>query len=240
MKHSRQILIVDDNKEILDLISQFLIDDDYHVLTASNSREMKKIMSESQIHLVLLGLRLPDDDGLTLCRKIRTNSNIPIIILTAKCDEIDRVIGLEMGADDCVSKPFGSRELLARIKAVIRRTYDFSSPENTYEKPNFYNFDTWKIDTSKRELISKDNVITPLSTGEFTLLIAFVERPQRVLSRDQLLIIARGRSSVIFDRSIDTQVSRLRRKIEIDPKKPKIVKTVWGGGYIFTPDVIKE
>jgi two-component system OmpR family response regulator len=240
MSTSQHILVVDDNKEIQDLVSRFLSKDGYRVSTAGDGREMKKIMSDARIDLILLDLMLPGDDGLTLCRDIRAESNIPIIMLTAKGEEIDRVIGLEMGADDYVPKPFGTRELLARIKAVLRRYNDVGSPTAAPDTPSNYLFDEWKLDTSKRELLSKDEVVVPLSTGEFTLLMALVERPQRVLNRDQLLDIARGRASVAFDRSIDTQVSRLRRKIELDPKHPELIKTVWGGGYVFTPEVTKE
>jgi len=240
MSTSQHILVVDDNKEIQDLVSRFLSKDGYRVSTAGDGREMKKIMSDARIDLILLDLMLPGDDGLTLCRDIRAESNIPIIMLTAKGEEIDRVIGLEMGADDYVPKPFGTRELLARIKAVLRRYNDVGSPASAPDTPSNYLFDEWKLDTSKRELLSKDEVVVPLSTGEFTLLMALVERPQRVLNRDQLLDIARGRASVAFDRSIDTQVSRLRRKIEQDPKHPELIKTVWGGGYVFTPEVTKE
>jgi len=240
MSTSQHILVVDDNKEIQDLVSRFLTKDGYRVSTAGDGREMKKIIADARIDLILLDLMLPGDDGLTLCRDIRADSNIPIIMLTAKGEEIDRVIGLEMGADDYIAKPFGTRELLARIKAVLRRTGDVASPAATPDTPSNYLFDEWKLDTAKRELNSKDDVIVPLSTGEFTLLMALVERPQRVLNRDQLLDIARGRASVAFDRSIDTQVSRLRRKIEKDAKNPELIKTVWGGGYVFTPEVTKE
>ncbi|WP_417832663.1 response regulator [Terasakiella sp.] len=240
MSTSQHILVVEDNKEILDLVSRFLSKDGYRVSTACDGREMKKVMSDARIDLILLDLMLPGDDGLTLCRDIRSESNIPIIMLTAKGDEIDRVIGLEMGADDYIPKPFGTRELLARIKAVLRRYNDVGSPAAAPDTPSNYLFDEWKLDTSKRELLSKDEVVVPLSTGEFTLLMALVERPQRVLNRDQLLDIARGRASVAFDRSIDTQISRLRRKIEKSPKHPELIKTVWGGGYVFTPEVSKE
>ncbi|WP_417793979.1 response regulator [Terasakiella pusilla] len=241
MSTSQHILVVDDNKEILDLVSRFLSKDGYRVSTAGDGREMKKVMSDGRIDLILLDLMLPGDDGLTLCRDIRAESNIPIIMLTAKGEEIDRVIGLEMGADDYVPKPFGTRELLARIKAVLRRYNDVGNSVTSHaDTPSIYLFDEWKLDTSKRELISNEEVVIPLSTGEFTLLMALVERPQRVLNRDQLLDIARGRASVAFDRSIDTQVSRLRRKIEKEPKQPELIKTVWGGGYVFTPEVTKE
>jgi two-component system, OmpR family, response regulator len=161
-------------------------------------------------------------------------------MLTAKGDEMDRVIGLEMGADDYLPKPFGSRELIARIKAVLRRSPDQAAPPNIDRRPKHYHFDRWRLDTGARELLRDEGITVPLSTGEYDLLIVFVERPQRVLNRDQLLDLARGRSSSSLDRSIDTQVSRLRKKLELDPGDPKIIKTVWGGGYIFTPAVRHE
>jgi two-component system OmpR family response regulator len=238
MKQSSHILIVDDNLEILDLVSRFLIKDNYRVSTALDGRAMKKVLANSHIDLIVLDLMLPGVDGLTLCREVRADSNIPIIMLTAKGEEFDRVLGLEMGADDYMAKPFGTRELLARIKAVLRRTHSMT-PGGESETTAKYSFADWTLDTAMRELISIDNVVVPLSTGEYDLLIALVERPQRVLSRDQLLDLARGRSSIAFDRSIDTQVSRIRRKIEADPKKPELIKTVWAGGYIFTPEVTR-
>jgi two-component system OmpR family response regulator len=182
---------------------------------------------------------LPGEDGLSLCRALRAESNIPIIMLTAKGDEIDRVIGLELGADDYLAKPFGSRELIARIRAVLRRSQDRVAPLAA-DRPKGYRFDRWQLDTGARELVRSDGVTISLSTGEYDLLIALVERPQRVLSRDQLLDLARGRSAVGLDRSIDTQVSRLRKKLELDPGDPKIIRTVWGGGYMFTPVVTQE
>jgi two-component system OmpR family response regulator len=161
-------------------------------------------------------------------------------MLTAKGEEIDRVIGLEMGADDYLPKPFGSRELIARIKAVLRRSQETSSRSDPEQRPKSYQFDRWGLDTGSRSLLRDDGVTVPLSTGEYDLLIALVERPQRVLNRDQLLDLARGRSSAGLDRSIDTQVSRLRKKLELDPSDPQIIKTVWGGGYMFTPAVTRQ
>jgi two-component system OmpR family response regulator len=160
-------------------------------------------------------------------------------MLTAKGDEVDRVIGLEMGADDYLPKPFGSRELIARVKAVLRRSQDKTEPMSD-RRAKRYRFDRWQLDTGARELLRDDGVTVPLSTGEYDLLFALVERPQRVLNRDQLLDLARGRAANALDRSIDTQVSRLRRKLELDPGDPKIIKTVWGGGYMFTPEVTRE
>jgi two-component system OmpR family response regulator len=170
---------------------------------------------------------------------VRAQSRVPIIMLTAKGDEVDRVIGLEMGADDYLPKPFGSRELVARIRAVLRRSGERDAPRSD-RRPAHYRFDRWRLSTRTRDLLRDDGVTVPLSTGEYDLLIALVERPQRVLTRDQLLDLARGRAASALDRSIDTQVSRLRRKLERDPADPAIVRTVWGGGYMFTPEVSQE
>ncbi|HVR55980.1 MAG TPA: response regulator [Pseudolabrys sp.] len=237
MQGGPHILIVDDHREIRDLVSRALTKEGLRVSSAADGRAMHKALANSQIDLILLDLMLPGEDGLSLCRALRAESNIPIIMLTAKGDEIDRVIGLEMGADDYLPKPFGSRELIARIKAVLRRSRDKAAEPNPDRRSQRYRFDRWQLDASTRELLRDDGVTVPLSTGEYDLLIAFVERPQRVLSRDQLLDLARGRAANAIDRSIDTQVSRLRKKLEVDPTDPKIIKTVWGGGYTFTAAV---
>lgn len=239
MPGAPHILIVDDHREIRDLVSRALSKEGFRVSTAADGRSMRKVLADSRIDLVLLDLMLPGEDGLSLCRALRAESSIPIIMLTAKGDEVDRVIGLEMGADDYLPKPFGSRELIARIKAVLRRGREPAVADRRH-RPERYRFDRWALDTGARELVRDDGVAVPLSTGEYDLLIALVERPQRVLSRDHLLDLARGRSAVGLDRSIDTQVSRLRKKLERDPGDPKIIKTVWGGGYMFTPTVVHE
>jgi two-component system OmpR family response regulator len=239
MQGSPHILIVDDHREIRDLVSRALTKENFRVSTAADGRAMRKALSDGRIDLILLDLMLPGEDGLSLCRSLRAESAIPIIMLTAKGEEVDRVIGLEMGADDYLPKPFGSRELVARIKAVLRRT-PASAAADPAARPKRYRFDRWALDTGARELLRDDGVTVPLSTGEYDLLLAFVERPQRVLSRDQLLDLARGRSANAIDRSIDTQVSRLRRKLERNPGDPKIIKTVWGGGYVLAPDVSPE
>jgi len=239
MQGAAHILVVDDHREIRDLVSRALSKDGFRVSTAADGRAMRKILADSRIDLILLDLMLPGEDGLSLCRSLRAESNIPIIMLTAKGDEVDRVVGLEMGADDYLAKPFGSRELIARIKAVLRRSRGrpTSPPDH---RPKHYRFERWRLDTGARELQRDDGVIVPLSTGEYDLLLAFVERPRRVLNRDQLLDLARGRTANALDRSIDTQVSRLRKKLERDPGEPRIIKTVWGGGYMFTPEVTHE
>jgi len=232
------ILIVDDHREIRDLVSRILTREGFRVSTAQDGRTMRKVLADARIDLVLLDIMLPGEDGLTLCRSLRAASQIPIIMLTAKGEEVDRIVGLEMGADDYLPKPFGGRELVARIKAVLRRSR--IAPEvETKVKPKVYRFDRWALNSQARELAREDGVTVPLSSAEFELLLALVQRPQRVLSRDQLLDLTRGRAASAFDRSIDTQVSRLRKKIERDPSDPKIVQTVWGGGYIFTASVIE-
>lgn len=238
MNTSAHVLIVDDHQEIRDVVAKLLKKDGFRVTTAADGAAMRAALSSHRIDLIVLDLMLPGEDGLSLCRSVRTESQIPIIMLTAKGDEIDRVLGLEMGADDYIAKPFSGRELVARIRAVLRRAATL--PEDPHApRAEGYTFAAWRLDTAQRHLESAEGTIIPLSTGEYDLLISFVERPQRVLNRDQLMDLARGRASTAFDRSIDTQVSRLRRKIEVDPKNPELIKTVWGGGYIFTPKVEK-
>ncbi len=238
MQASPHILIVDDHREIRDLVSRALSRDGFRISTAADGQAMRRIMGDNRIDLILLDLMLPGEDGLSLCRALRAESNVPIIMLTAKGEEVDRVIGLEMGADDYLPKPFGSRELIARIKAVLRRSQEKKGTSD--QRPKSYHFDRWGLDTGSRALLRGDGVTVPLSTGEYDLLLALVERPQRVLNRDQLLDLARGRAAAGLDRSIDTQISRLRKKLELDPSDPKIIKTVWGGGYMFTPAVTRQ
>ncbi len=240
MTATPHILVVDDHREMRDLVSRVLAKEGFRVSVAADGREMRRVLADGRIDLILLDLMLPGEDGLSLCRGLRAESNVPIIMLTAKGDEVDRVIGLEMGADDYLPKPFGSRELVARIKAVLRRVGAAAGTAGPRRKARRYRFERWTLDSDARELLRDDGVGVPLSAGEYELLLALVERPQRVLSRAQLLDLARGRSATAFDRSIDTQISRLRKKIERDPGDPKIIKTVWGGGYIFTPAVSQE
>lgn len=231
------ILVVDDEQEIRELLARYLRQHGYQCSLAADGAAMERVLARSEIDLIVLDLMLPGEDGLALCRKLRGHSNLPVIMLTAMGDETDRIIGLEMGADDYIAKPFSPRELLARIKAVIRRANALPERHGVRATPNRLRFDQWLLDSNKRELIDAQGVTLSLSTAEFDLLSAFVEHPQRVLSRDQLLDLARGRDSQLFDRSIDTLVSRLRRKLERDPKKPQLIKTVWGGGYMFTSDI---
>ena len=236
---SPHILVVDDHSEIRDLLKRFLEQHGMRVSCARDGKEMKRLLDEREFDLLVLDLMMPGEDGLTLCRELRVKSRLPIIMLTAMGEETDRIIGLELGADDYLSKPFNPRELLARIKAVMRRTQAESLPvPETLTRD--LRFDRWLLDVNRRELVDEEGVGMSLSTAEFDLLKVFLERPQRVLSRDQLLDLARGREAVAFDRAIDTLVSRLRRKLERDPKNPELIKTIWGGGYLFAADVTQE
>ncbi len=239
MQDGPHILVVDDHREIRDLVSRALVKEGFRVSTAAEGKAMRKIIADARIDLILLDLMLPGEDGFSLCRALRAESDVPIIMLTAKGDEIDRIVGLELGADDYVAKPFGSRELIARIRAVLRRSRADVAPGPAPPALG-YRFDRWRLDTGARELLRDDGITVPLSTGEYDLLLVLVERPQRVLSRDQLLDLARGRAANAFDRSIDTQVSRLRKKLERNPNEPLLIKTVWGGGYLFAAEVRSE
>jgi two-component system OmpR family response regulator len=236
MNATPHILVVDDDSEIRDLLGRFLTKHGYRVTTAADGREMWAALGDWAIELIVLDIMMPGDDGLTLCRKVRADSQIPIIMLTAVGEETDRIVGLEMGADDYLPKPFNPRELLARIKAVLRRAEARPASPPEGGDPVLV-FAGWRFSPERRDLVSPDGVMVPLSGGEFELLNAFVRHPGRVLSRDQLLDLARGRGAQPFDRSIDVQVSRLRRKLESNPKEPVIIKTVRGGGYVFTPAV---
>jgi two-component system OmpR family response regulator len=229
------ILVVDDDREIRTLLARFLVKHGLRVSTAKDGPEMMKFIEGAAVDLVVLDLMLPGEDGLSLCRRLRATSTLPVIMLTAMGDDTDRIVGLEMGADDYLPKPFSPRELLARIKAVLRRVQTL--PNVASPSGEILRFDGWTLELGPRRLLSPDGTEVELSTGEYELLLAFVTHPRRVLSRDQLLDLARGRSAAPFDRSIDIQVMRLRRKIEVDPKEPRLVKTVRGGGYVFSAEI---
>lgn len=235
MKDGPHILVVDDDREIRDLLARFLRKHGFRVETAADGRAMFRTLSAGRFDLVVLDLMLPGEDGLSLCRKVRAESDLPIVMLTAIGEDTDRIVGLEMGADDYLAKPFNPRELLARIRAVLRRAPDMrgqeADPSRTFE------FQGWALDAGRRSLHAPDGALVDLTGGEFDLLLALVEHPNRVLNRDQLLDLTRGREAGPFDRSVDVQVSRLRRKIEEDPKQPALIKTVRGGGYVFAGKV---
>lgn len=240
MNNSCQILIVDDDHQIRELLSDYLHQHGFRVLTAGDGVEMRKLFQRHPFDLIILDIMLPGEDGLTLCKQLRQHSAVLIIMLSAAGAETDRVVGLEVGADDYLAKPFSPRELLARIKALMRRTTGDLGHQRRLEQladlPNIQ-FLNWQLDRNKRRLISPDDITVPLSTGEYELLLAFLEHPQRILTRDQLLDLTRGRQAEPFDRTIDVQVGRLRKKIETDSKDPKIIITVRGGGYQFTANI---
>ncbi|QXP82915.1 response regulator [Methylococcus sp. ANG] len=238
MARSPHILIVDDDRELRQLLTGFLGRHGFRVDAAVDGKGMAKLLETGRFDLVVLDVMLPGEDGLALCRSLRAVSSLPVIMLTALADETDRIVGLEMGADDYVVKPFNPRELLARIKAVLRRTG--SVPNSREGTGAILVFDGWRLDLAKRELHSPEGVLMPLTGGEFDLLAAFAQHAQRVLNRDQLLDLTRGRAASAYDRSVDVQLSRLRRKIEADPGDPVLIKTVRGGGYLFTPRVERE
>jgi two-component system OmpR family response regulator len=238
MSDTARILLVDDDRELRDLVARLLERHGYQVLTAKDSREMALALGRAKPDLLILDVMLPGKDGLQICREVRGESHVPILMLTAMGDEADRVIGLEMGADDYLAKPFSPRELLARVRALLRRVdYMKASLETPRNASRVLKFAGWKLDLGRRRLESPDGLLVGLTSGEFDMLVAFVEHPQRVLSRDQLLDLTRGRDSSPFDRSVDVQVSRLRRKIEPDPKAPSMIVTVRGDGYEFTQAV---
>jgi two-component system OmpR family response regulator len=237
-KPSPHLLIVDDDREIRSLLSGFFSRHGFRVSTAEDGRAMRQVLGAAKIDLVVLDVMLPGEDGLSLCRQVRGESRTSIIMLTAMGEEVDRILGLEMGADDYMPKPFSPRELLARVKAVLRRS-GTSVDDPQPAAPAQLGFEGWRLNVARRQLHSPDEVLVQLSAGEFDLLVAFAEHAQRVLTRDQLLDLTRGRLAGPFDRSVDVQVSRLRRKIEADPKEPSLIKTVRSGGYIFTPAVAR-
>ena len=232
MEASPHILVVDDHREIREPLARYLERHKLRVTVAESAAAARQALKAAAVDLVVLDIMMPGEDGLSLCRHLRETTRIPVILLTAMGEETDRIVGLEVGADDYVAKPFNPRELLARIKAVIRRAHNLP-PDREPLPAGTYRFDGWSLDTGKRELVDEERVVTPLSSGEFRLLVALLERPGMVLSRDQLLDLTRGRGAVPFDRAVDNQVSRLRRKIERDPKNPELIATVWGGGYRF-------
>jgi len=233
------ILLVDDDADILTLLSGFFRKHGHAVTTATGGAAMFEALERAPSDIVILDVMLQGEDGFSLCRRLRATSRIPVIMLTAMADHTDRVVGLEIGADDYVTKPFDQRELLARVKAVLRRTAELAAAPTPSETRPTLRFAGWHLDVARRELRSADNALVLLSGGEFDLLLAFVEHPQRVLTRDQLLDLARGLSHAAYDRSIDVQVSRLRHKLENDPKNPAIIRTVRNGGYIFAPEVTR-
>jgi two-component system OmpR family response regulator len=241
MERTFHLLVVDDDPEIRDLLSRFLKKHDFRVDTAADGRQMFERLADGRYDLVVLDLMLPGEDGLSLCRRLRAKSDLPVVMLTAMGEEIDRIVGLEVGADDYIGKPFNPRELLARIRAVLRRVGAAPTGVDAgdAEAGVILAFAGWRLDLQRRELRAPGGVLVVLTAGEFDLLAVLADRPGRVLTRDQLLDMTRGREALPFDRSVDVQLSRLRRKIEVDPKNPAFIKTVRGGGYLFAAVVEK-
>src|SRR3981189_1280663 len=231
------LLMVDEYDDIRSLLTPFFKKHSHAVTVAADGAAMFAALETHSIDLVILDVMLPREDGFSLCQRLRATSRVPIIMLTAVTDHTDRTVGLELGADDYVTKPFDQRELLARVKAVLRRTADTLAVAAPSDTRPILCFGDWRLGVARRELRSSDNTLVLLSGGEFDLLLAFVEHPQRVLTRDQLIDFARGSSHVAYDRSIDVQVSRLRYKLEADPKNPVLIRTVRNGGYVFAPAV---
>ena len=231
---NKKLLIVDDDPGLRELLHDYLISQGYEVAAVADGVAMEQALQLSTFQLVILDLMLPGEDGLSLARKLRVRSNLPIIMLSARGDDVDRIIGLEVGADDYLTKPFNPRELLARIRAVLRRNDEPQLKVESQEVGIMHRFGNFQLNVNARSLI-KEGVEVVLTTGEFNLLRIFVEHPNRVLNRDQLMDMMKGYERSPFDRSIDVRVTRLRRKIEIDPAAPQYVRTVWGEGYLFTP-----
>jgi two-component system, OmpR family, response regulator len=229
------ILVVDDEGEIRESLAAYLGMHGMRVSQAADAAAARASLAKQAIDLIVLDIMMPGEDGLSLCRHVREAHDTPVILLTALTDETDRIVGLEIGADDYVTKPFDPRELLARVKNVLRRSN--SLPKNRRTAAGRYAFDHWVLDTGRRELTGNDGIAVVLSAAEFRLLVALLERPQLVLTRDQLVDLTSGRGAQLFDRSIDNQISRLRRKIERDPSAPQLIKTVWGDGYQLAADV---
>ncbi|WP_198117940.1 response regulator [Massilia rhizosphaerae] len=239
MDTSSTILIVDDDRDIRSLLADYLEANGYRALAAADGPAMWKILDESRPDLIVLDLNLPGDDGLTLCRKLRAHSTMPVIMLTARSEPLDRILGLEMGADDYLPKPFEPRELLARIRSVLRRSHAMP-PNSQAENVQQMKFSGWTLDLTARHLVNPQGVVIMLSGAEFRLLRVFLEHPNRVLNRDQLLNLTQGRDADPFDRSIDIQISRLRQKLGEDARMPQIIKTVRNGGYVLAGQVTVE
>jgi len=233
------LLIVDDDDDIRSLLTDFFKKHSHTVTVAAGGAAMFAALEQHSIDLVILDVMLQREDGFSLCQRLRAMSRVPVIMLTAVTDHTDRIVGLELGADDYVTKPFDQRELLARVKAVLRRTAESPAAPVPGDTRPMMCFGDWRLDVARRELRSSENTLVLLSGGEFDLLLAFAEHPQRVLTRDQLLDLARGPAHAAYDRSIDTLVSRLRHKLEADPKSPSVIRTVRNGGYVFEPKVTR-
>jgi two-component system, OmpR family, response regulator len=231
-----RIAVVEDDPEISRMMTAYMTDNGFEVAAARSGRDLDRVMSSGgKIDCVILDVGLPGEDGLSICRRIRGKSSVPIIMVTGRGTDTDRIVGLELGADDYLPKPFNPRELLARVRAVMRRSAQAEQPQT--EAPQTLMFEGWRLDMARRQLFAPDGAPRTLTSGEFNILAIFCQHPRKVLSRDDLLDLLHGRAAAVFDRSIDVQISRLRRKIETNLKDPSFIKTVRYGGYFFTPQV---
>ena len=229
-----RLLLVDDEASLREPLADYLSRQGFAVEQAADAARARTMLGESKPDLVLLDIMMPGEDGLSLCRHLIEGQHVPVIFLTARGEATDRIVGLEIGADDYVVKPFEPRELVARIRSVLRRTNrQISMPQ----EDALYEFEGWQLDPLKRRLIDPEGTVVPISSAEFRLLAAFLDHPRQVLDRDRLLDMVQGREAHLFDRAVDNQVSRLRRKMEIDSRDPKLIQTVWGGGYRLAADV---
>jgi two-component system OmpR family response regulator len=236
MESLSRIAVVEDDPEISRMMTSYMTDNGFEVAAARSGRDLDRVMaSGGKIDCVILDVGLPGEDGLSICRRLRGKSTVPIIMVTGRGTDTDRIVGLELGADDYLPKPFNPRELLARVRAVMRRSAPVEQPAG--ETPQTLMFEGWRLDTARRQLFAPDGAPRSLTSGEFNILAIFCQHPRKVLSRDDLLDLLHGRAAAVFDRSIDVQISRLRRKIETNMKDPSFIKTVRYGGYFFTPQV---
>lgn len=239
-EQQKRILVVDDDEDIRDLLKEYLEKNGFSVTTAADGQAMRQFWPAQRLDLIVLDIMMPGDDGFTLCKEIRARSRTPIIMLTAGSDETDRIIGLELGADDYVGKPFNPRELLARIKAVLRRYEEGAEHRPGHDGQQRLRFGNWSLDVTNRELTSPEGDVQSLNGADYNLLQLFLSRPGEVLSRDDLSLHLRGRDASPFDRSIDVQISRLRGRLNDDGKSPQVIKTVRGAGYILTVPVVVD
>lgn len=234
-----RLLLVDDEAALREPLAEYLARQGFVVHQAASAAEARTRLRDDAIDLVLLDIMMPGEDGLSLCRHLAESKAIPTILLTARTETTDRIVGLEIGADDYVTKPFEPRELVARIRSVLRRSSKTAAtPAPTDDEVLV--FDGWRLDPLRRKLTDAEGAVVPISSVEFRLLLAFVEHPRQVLDRDRLLDMVQGREAHLFDRAVDNQVSRLRRKVEADNRNPVLIQTVWGGGYMFAADVRRE
>lgn len=236
MANKIHILLVDDEASLREPLADYLIKQGYKVQQAEDASIARSLLNAYDFDMILLDIMMPGEDGLSLCRFVTDKTDIPVIFISARTEETERIIGLELGADDYITKPFSPRELVARIKVILRRT-ERGGAKQIATPGGAYQFSGWTLKCDKRSLVDTDGVNVSLSTGEYQMLLALVSRAGQILNRDQLLDITQGREAHAFDRAVDNQISRLRRKIESDPKNPEIIKTVWGGGYVLAGEV---